>query len=248
MTYKVSSLTLLDRRKAEYPVVLFWDPLVPQSNWDAGFVYFVPGYSDGWNLANTLVFHDAVNNYVAMINLCISIVGICALGMSACSNSINMPKGNSRGYDSARIVKRAPDSIPIQTSREVDVHNLIHKNIQHQFTSHGLSFNSLNSDLLVAYMVIYQDSSITTAYDDYFGYHRNGDEILNIAHEKGVVDGKRPEYFERAGLLVDVIDSKTNKLIYRNISVGDLVNGPSDVRRPELVRAAVNEALAAFFK
>lgn len=183
-----------------------------------------------------------------MTKLRLLIAGVCALGLSACSNSIDMPKGNSRGYNSARIVKRAPDSAPIKSSRERAVHNLIHKNIQSQFTSRGLGFNTPDSDLVVAYMVIYQDSSITTSFDEYFGYHRNSEEILNEAHERGVVDGKRPDYFERAGLLVDVIDSKTNKLVFRNISVGDLVHGPSDVQRPEVVRAAVNEALAPFFK
>jgi hypothetical protein len=63
-----------------------------------------------------------------------------------------------------------------------------------------------------------------------------------------VIDGNRPDYFERAGLVVDVIDAKTNKLVFRNVSVGDIVNGATDAQRKQRTADAVNEALAPFFK
>lgn len=175
-------------------------------------------------------------------------VAACAAVLSSCSSNVSMPKGNSKGYTSARIVKRAPDSPAITNSREKRVHNLIQSNIKSQFKARGLGFNAPDADLVVGYMVIYQDNSMTTSFDDYFGYGRGSNDILNLAHKKGVTEGDRPDYFERAGLVVDVVDTKTNKLVYRNVSVGDLVNGPSDVTRPSVVTAAVNEALAPFFK
>ncbi|MFC4991120.1 DUF4136 domain-containing protein [Rubritalea tangerina] len=175
-------------------------------------------------------------------------VAACAALFSSCSSSIDMPKGNSNGYTSARIVKRAPGSPAITNSREKRVHNLIQSNIRAQFKARGMGFDSPNADLVVGYMVVYQDNAMTTSFDDYFGYGRENDKILSEAHKKGVIEGNRPDYFERAGLIVDVIDTKTNKLIYRNVSVGDLVNGASDVQRKEVVAAAVNEALSPFFK
>ena len=52
----------------------------------------------------------------------------------------------------------------------------------------------------------------------------------------------RPESFERAGLLVDVIDAKTNKLVYRNIFAGDITRGVSDAARSQRI-----ELLGIFF-
>ncbi|MGJ8671915.1 DUF4136 domain-containing protein [Rubritalea sp.] len=174
-------------------------------------------------------------------------VATCAAVFTSCSSSVDMPKGTSKGYNSARLVKRGP-SEATQTSREKQVHGLIQNSIKQQFTSHGLSYNQPNAELVVGYMVIYQENAMTTSFDDYFGYGRDANEILGVAHERGVIKGDRPDYFERAGLVVDVIDAKTNKLVYRNVSVGDIVEGASSSQRSARVNAAVNEALAPFFK
>lgn len=170
-----------------------------------------------------------------------------AIGLSACSSSVDMPKGNSKGYNSARLVKRSPQSTVTITSKERNVHNMIQSSIKSQFTSHGKSYGQGNADLVVGYMVIAQDSASTTSYSEYFGYGRDAQGITDIAHKKGVIEGVRPDFFERAGLLVDVIDAKTNKLVYRNIYVGDVVKGGSDAARRQRVNNAVNQALAPFF-
>ena len=88
---------------------------------------------------------------------------------------------------------------------------------------------------------------MTTSYNEYFGFNRDADGITDIAHTRGVIDSTTPDYFKRAGLLVDVIDAKTNKLVYRNKYVGPLVEGGSDSARTQRVNNAVNQALAPFF-
>jgi hypothetical protein len=174
-------------------------------------------------------------------------VAACAAVFTSCSSSVDMPKGNSKGYSSARLVKKAPNGAT-QTSREKQTHSLIQNSIKQQFTSRGLSYNQPNADLIVGYMVIYQDNAMTTSYDDYFGYGRDANEILGVAHERGVTKGTRPDYFERAGLIIDVIDAKTNKLVYRNFYAGDVVKGGSSSQRAARVNTAVNTALSSFFK
>ncbi|MFC5051328.1 DUF4136 domain-containing protein [Rubritalea spongiae] len=174
-------------------------------------------------------------------------VAACAAVFTSCSSSVDMPKGNSKGYQSARLVKRAPNEVS-QTAVEKQVHGLIQNSLKQQFSSRGLAYNQPNADLVVAYMVIYQDNAMTTSYDDYFGYGRDANAILGLAHERGVIKGDRPDYFERAGLVVDVVDAKTNKLVFRNVAVGDIVKGASSSQRAARVNAAVNEALAPFFK
>jgi len=174
-------------------------------------------------------------------------VAAIALALNACSPTIDMPKGNSKGYNSARLVNRAPNSAIVITAKERKVHNMIQGSIKNQFTSHGKSYGQANSDLIVAYLVIAQDSAMTTSYNEYFGFNRDAAGIADIAHTRGVIDSTNPDYFKRAGLLVDVIDAKTNKLIYRNKYVGPLVEGGSDSARAQRINNAVNQALAPFF-
>jgi gamma-glutamyl:cysteine ligase YbdK (ATP-grasp superfamily) len=170
-----------------------------------------------------------------------------AIALNACSPSIDMPKGSSKGYKSARIVKRTPNSTIVLTSKEKQIHREIHNSIKKQFTSHGKSFNDANADLVIGYLVIAQNNAMTTSYSEYFGYGRDANEITDIAHLKGVIKGVRPDFFERAGLLVDVIDAKTNKLVYRNYYIGDIVNGASGAGRAKRIDSAVAQALAPFF-
>jgi len=96
-------------------------------------------------------------------------------------------------------------------------------------------------------MVIYQEPSMTARYEDYFGYGRSAEEIADSAHTRGVLDNKLPDYFQRAGIVIDVIDTRTNKLVYRNFSAGDVVRGASDATRASRIDAAVGQALEPFF-
>ena len=72
-------------------------------------------------------------------------------------------------------------------------------------------------------------------------------EIADIAHTRGALEGKRPDYFQRAGILIDIIDARTNKLVYRNFATGDVVRGASEGTRAARIDAAVGQALEAFF-
>lgn len=170
-----------------------------------------------------------------------------AICLSACSPSIDMPKGSMKGYSSARLVKRSDIDTKLNAQEE-NIHRMIQKSLKKEFANQGKPFGGANADLIVAYVVIYQENGMTTSFDEYFGHGRDVDHIVNVAHIKGAIKETRPDSFERAGLLVDVIDAKSNKLVYRNIHVGDIVRGVSDASRAQRINAAVQQALAPFFK
>ena len=125
---------------------------------------------------------------------------------------------------------------------------MIQKSIARQFSAKGLAYGKGDADLTVAYLVIYQEPGMTARYDDYFGYGRDADEISDLAHTRGVLENKRPDYFQRAGIVIDVIDARTNKLVYRNFAAGDVVRGASDGTRAARIDAAVGQALSPFFQ
>lgn len=169
-------------------------------------------------------------------------------GLSASCATVEQPKGTSKGYHSARLVQRDPNMSPPTDATEKQVHSLIQKSLSSQFAAKGLKYGAGSSDLTVAYLVIYQEPAMTAAYTQYFGYGRDAAPIADLAHLRGSINNKRPDYFRQAGIVIDVIDSKTNKLVYRGFAKRDVVKNPSTATRAARIDAAVAEALADFFR
>ena len=176
------------------------------------------------------------------------LLSIVTLGVVSCTASVDMPKGNSKGYTSARLIHRDPGGPAITDATEKQVHRLIQRSISRQFTSRGLGYGRADADLVVAYLVVYQEPGMTATYPDYFGYGRDSDEIATVAHTRGALENQRPDYFRQAGIVIDVVDARTNKLVYRNLAKGDVVKGASESTRAARIEAAVEESLAPFFR
>lgn len=174
-------------------------------------------------------------------------IAAAAIALNACSSGVDMPGGTSKGYSSARLVARKTGA-PASTATQAQVHGMIQKSLAAQFTSNGMAYNQPGADLVVGYLVVFQDNAMTTYFDDYFGYGRDPEAISEQAHKKGVIEGTRPDSFERAGIVIDIIDARTNKLVYRDFAAGDIVKGVSDSTRAQRVDNAVQTALASFFR
>jgi hypothetical protein len=172
---------------------------------------------------------------------------IAALGIVSCVPNVDMPKGSSKGYSSARLIQRDPNLPAPSTAIEKQVHGMIQKSLAKTFTIKGMPYGKSDADLIVAYMVIYQEPGMTADYRDYFGYGRDAGEIATIAHARGVEKNKRADYFRQAGILIDVVDARSNKLVYRGFSKNDVIKGATDSTREARIDAAVTEALEPFF-
>lgn len=177
----------------------------------------------------------------------ITAAAIACLGFVSCSTNVDMPKGTSKGYSSARLIQRDPNLPAPSKDIEKQVHGMIQKSISKQFTSRGMAYGKSDADLIVAYMVIYQEPGMTADYRNWFGYGRNADDIATLAHDRGAL-GSRAEYFRQAGIVIDVIDARANKLVYRKFAKNDVVMGASESTRASRIDAAVAQALAPFFK
>ncbi len=166
----------------------------------------------------------------------------------SCAPSVDMPKGTSKGYSSARLIQRDPQAQPITDATEQQVHRLVQGSLAKQFSAKGLAYGKADAELAVAYLVIYQEPGMTATYPDFFGYGRNPDEIAGVAHTRGAVDSGRPDFFRQAGIVVDVVDRRTNKLVFRGFAKGDVIKGAAAGTRAARIDAAVAQALAGFFR
>ena len=165
----------------------------------------------------------------------------------SCAPSIERPQGTSKGYTSARLIQRDP-AVASADANERQIHSMIQSSLSNKFTSHGLRYGSPGADLIVAYLVLYQEPGMTASFPEYFGYGRNESEISDFAHTKGVLENQRPDHFRRAGIVVDVIDSRTNKLVFRGFAKGDVVRSAGATARRARIDTAITEALTPFFK
>jgi hypothetical protein len=167
--------------------------------------------------------------------------------IASCGPQVDMPKGTSKGYKSARLIQRDPNGPAISDGTEKQVHGMIQNSISKQFAAKGMAYGRGDADLVVAYLVIYQEPGMTARYESYFGYGRDTDAIADLAHTRGALENKRPDYFRQAGIVIDVIDSRTHKLVYRNFAKGDVIQGASSGTRAARINSAVAQALAPFF-
>jgi hypothetical protein len=120
--------------------------------------------------------------------------------------------------------------------------------IAREFAANGVPVTGGSADLIIAYMLIRQNSVATTMNNDYFGNGRNPMAILEEAHERGVIKNTSPNDFRRGAILIDVLDARTNKLVFRNHVVRPVVTGLDPASRQSRIDAAVSQALAPFFK
>lgn len=97
-------------------------------------------------------------------------------------------------------------------------------------------------DLTVAYLVIVGNNASTEAINTYFGYGRD----VTALHEKAqsaYTGSKNPSYFEAGTLLVDILDTRSFKLLERNYATRPVLRNPTAEVRAANIQDAVNEVL-----
>ncbi len=169
---------------------------------------------------------------------------------ASCSSTIKMPKGKAADYGSARFVQAKASDFVQGIEDTPEVNRMVQDAIAGQLRGHGIRVGgeASDADLIIAYMLINQSVSSTTMNADHFGYGRDAGQILERAHERGVVENASPDFFQKGAVVVDLLDARSNELVYRNFAVRDVTETVSDSARKARIEAAVAEAMAPFFR
>lgn len=122
------------------------------------------------------------------------------------------------------------------------VHQLVQEAITRNLAARGVARTPAGGDVTVAYLMIVGNNASTAAVSDYFGYGRDAAALSEKAQE-AYTHAKTPNYFEAGTLVIDVIDTKTNKLLKRGHATGPrLRNFPPDAQAAT-VQEAVDKIL-----
>ena len=181
----------------------------------------------------------------------LSSIAIVILTLCSCTPAVEKAKGTSRGYQSARFVEtKRPDRTASATAPEDDpaFNAAVRRAITREFDANKVPVTGGSADLIIAYMLLRQNSVATTMNNDYFGNGRNPMAILEEAHKRGVINNKRPDDFLRGAIVIDVLDARTNKLVFRNYAVRPVTVGVDTATRQARIDSTVSQALAPFFK
>ncbi len=178
-----------------------------------------------------------------------SLLLLCSLVILGGCSSIDMPDGTSEGYTSARFFKAGGEIKPAFVDSDMDINAVIQPAIREEFEQHGIEVRETDgepADLIIAYLLLSQSPSSTAAISTYFGYGRAA-EITDKAHQKGVLDRENLGLYRRGAIVIDLLDTRTNELVFRHIAVRDGSRNATPAQREENIRSAVREALAEFF-
>lgn len=167
--------------------------------------------------------------------------------------SIDLPKGTSKGYSTYSIYKHSPERMPDFSSRKDRSHEIIKDTIRQKFSEKGLKeLESIDdAELVVAYLVVVQDNATSAAIRDY--YINSGTEILSEAHKRHRKKAKKSKKYYTDSyltgtLIVDVIDTESNELIYRDYATRLMFDSMAEEERDQAVVEAVSEVTAKFLR
>jgi hypothetical protein len=136
----------------------------------------------------------------------------------------------------------APSSDASFADKRAAVHELIHAAITQNLTAKGLRRMESGGDLTVAYLVIVGNNASTEAINTYFGYGRDT-EALHEKAQNAYSGSKNPNYFEAGTLVIDLIDSRTFKLVERNYVTRPVLRDATSDARAANIQSAVDETL-----
>jgi hypothetical protein len=168
-----------------------------------------------------------------------------ATSVAGCT-TIPMPKGNSKAYSTVRFIAPNQPLGEDGAPEFVEANRMIKESIAAQMEKYGLKIVEGNADLIVAHLIILQDNVSTSYSNQYYGYQDFSD-LVNLAHKKGMKK-HYPVQVQKRALVIDLINAKTFKLVYRDYALSGTLANLSEQERRAYINTAVAETLQKFFR
>lgn len=178
------------------------------------------------------------------MNLKLSVVAaLCGVVLVGCSSvPTRVDKGPVQATSYTLMKSKAPASVVVNERRE-RVHKLIQAAIASELEQKGLQPKASGGNVQVGYMVIVADNATTATYDEYFGYGRDASDLSEKAH-KTLSKSKSRDLFEVGAIVIDVVDARDSKLLFRSIAHMD-VSDVTSANRAERINTLVASCLGS---
>ncbi len=182
-------------------------------------------------------------------------VWVCLGLMTACSSvSVSTDYDKDQAFSSLKTYRWHPAESKVKSSDARIVNPIMDARIKgaidKQLALQGFNKQSPQSDFIVNYSVTTQDKVDFDTYNTYsgfgpgWGWHGSyGHRGMNIGMSSTQTVAKT---YQKGTLVIDIINSKNNKLIWRGLGSKKLPSTSSAEQMDELISLVVNSILAHF--
>jgi uncharacterized protein DUF4136 len=163
-----------------------------------------------------------------------------ALALTGCSST---PTKVDSGPIRARTFSFADRGLkpePTYTDNRQAVHRMIQEAITKNLADRGVTKADTGGDVTVGYLVIIGDNATTTSINDYFGEDAYA---LQVKAHEAYTASKNPNYFQAGTLVIDIIDSKSFKVLKRGYATRPILRKVPDDARAARIQEVVDEIL-----
>ena len=165
-----------------------------------------------------------------------------ALAVAGCSSTPTKVKSGVIHARTFSFVDPGPRPAPTYADNRPAIHQLVQDAITKNLTGRGLSRVDKGGQITVGYLVIVGNNASTTSIRDYFGYGEDASGLQDKAHT-AYTTSQNPNYFEAGTLVIDIIDSKTFKLLSRGYASRQILREKSASVRAARMQEVVDEIL-----
>jgi len=166
--------------------------------------------------------------------------GILALaGCSSTPTKVDSGPVHARTFN---FVARSGKPSPAYADNRQAIHSMIQGAIAKNLAGRGVSQVPSGGDVTVAYLIIAGNNATTTSINDYFGYGEDAAALHDKANT-AYTGSKNPNFFEAGTLVIDIIDSKSFKLLKRGYATRPILRNLPDDARAARLQEVVDEIL-----
>ena len=172
------------------------------------------------------------------ITLCLAAAALMLAGCSSTPTRVDHGPIQARTFNFFNSGAKTPPSF---SENEAQINAKLQEIITANLAAKGLARVPSGGDVTVGYLVIISDGAATSAINDYFGY--SSGDLQDKAHKAFAIDDKNPTPYPAGTLVIDIMDSKTWKLLRRNYVCRPVMRQLPLNERVARLQEAVDEAL-----
>jgi hypothetical protein len=165
-----------------------------------------------------------------------------ALALAGCSSTPAKVDTGSIHARTFSFVDRGARPSPAYTDNRQAIHAMIQEAITRNLAARGVTRVATGGDVTVGYLVIVGNNASTAAISDYFGYGEDASALQDKAHA-AYTESKNPNYFEAGTLVIDLIDTRSFKLLKRGHATRPILRNLPDDARAARIQEVVDEIL-----
>ncbi len=164
------------------------------------------------------------------------------LALAGCSSTPTHVGGGTIHASTFSYVDTGIKPPPGYADNRAAIHSMIQGAIARSLGSRGLHQVATGGEVTVAYLIITGNNASTAMINDYFGYGDDATALQDKAH-KAYTENKNPNYFEAGTLVIDLIDSKSFKLLKRGYATRPILRNLPDDARAARIQEVADEIL-----